>query len=283
MNQPPETRGGVYANAQSMARRLTNSEVLRWIEPPQGWEDRQHFDPDAFVRSAQTLYSLSKEGRGTAGGVVTALTAAVMDAAERYASSQPGGRLSTPLVAVLDEAANVCRWRELPDLYSHYGSRGIVVRTIFQSPKQAIAAFGKTGWEKLWSAANVVTYGGGVKDPEFLRDLSELIGDYDRTSVSVSQSQGRRSVSKDLRSERILDVADLGALPKGRAVVLSSGARPTIVRTIPWMDSPHADAVKASILAHDPQGVATVAQAEAVSEPGVTKAVDTARGQVIGW
>lgn len=260
-NQPAETRGGVFANAQAMARCLTNSEVLRWIDPPAPWAGREEFSPQDFVRSSQTLYSLSKEGRGTAGGVVTALTAAVMDAAETYAASRPGGRLATPLVAVLDEAANVCRWRELPDLYSHYGSRGIVIRTIFQSPKQAVAAFGKTGWEKLWSAANVVTYGGGVRDGEFLRELSDLIGDYDRPSVSVSQSQGRRSVSRDLRSERILDNADLGALPRGRAVVLSSGARPTLVRTVPWMAGPHAKAISASIAAHDPQAEATLAEA----------------------
>jgi hypothetical protein len=28
------------------------------------------------------------------------------------------------MLVVLDEAANVCRWKNLPDLYSHYGSRG---------------------------------------------------------------------------------------------------------------------------------------------------------------
>lgn len=260
-NQPPETRGGVFANAQAMARCLTNSEVLRWIDPPAAWECREEFSPHAFVRSSQTLYSLSKEGRGTAGGVVTALTAAVMDAAESWATTLPGGRLGTPLVAVLDEAANVCRWRELPDLYSHYGSRGIVVRTIFQSPKQAVAAFGKTGWEKLWSAANVVTYGGSVRDGEFLQELSDLIGDYERPVVSVSHSQGRRTVSRDVRSERILDKADLGALPKGRAVVLSSGARPTLVRTVPWMEAPYAAAVEASVRAHDPAAEATLAEA----------------------
>ncbi len=44
-----------------------------------------------------------------------------------------GGRLPVPLVMVLDEAANVCRIRELPDLYSHLGSRGVVVQTVLQS------------------------------------------------------------------------------------------------------------------------------------------------------
>ncbi|WP_291800952.1 TraM recognition domain-containing protein [Cellulomonas sp.] len=46
-----------------------------------------------------------------------------------------------PLVVVLDEAANVCRWSELPNLHSHYGSRGICGLTILQSWSQGVEAF----------------------------------------------------------------------------------------------------------------------------------------------
>lgn len=42
-------------------------------------------------------------------------------------------------------------------------------------------------------------------------------------------------------------------MPKGCAVVLTSGSRPTLVSTQPWMTGPHAEVVKASIAAHDPQ------------------------------
>ena len=41
-------------------------------------------------------------------------------------------------------------------------------------------------------------------------------------------------------TDGLLDVADLAALPKGRAVVLASGSRPTLIRTQPWMTGPHA-------------------------------------------
>lgn len=256
INNPPETRGGIYSNAQQMARCLNNQEVLDWIDPPRVGP-REEFDPARFVREPQTLFSLSKEGRGTASGVVTALTAAVIEAAVEYATAQPGGRLATPMVGVLDEAANVCRWAELPSLYSHFGSRGIVLRTILQSWSQGVDVWGQSGMRKLWSAANVKTYGGGVAETDFLRDLSELIGDYDRLHTSVSHSRGQRSVSRDMRSERILDVADLAALPRGRAVVLASGSKPTMVHTVPWMKGPHAAAVRASIERYDPKGASS--------------------------
>ena len=262
VSAPEKQRGGVFGTAQQMASCLTNRQVAAWVTPQGAADPRPHFDPAAFVRHFGTLYSLSKEGRGTAGPLVTALTVAVVEAAEELASQSSGGRLSTPLVGVLDEAANVCRWRELPNLYSHYGSRGIILMTILQSWSQGVDVWGESGMKKLWSASNIKVYGGGVAEDAFLESISKLIGDYDRIASTVSTGRGGRGVSSQLHRERILDVSDLGALPKGRAIVLASGSRPTLIRTQPWMTGPHADAVRASIAAHDPQAERTIREAQ---------------------
>lgn len=263
VDAPEKQRGGVFGTAQQMASCLTNRQVAAWVTPLRaGADSRPQFSPDAFVRDGGTLYSLSKEGRGTAGPLVTALTVAVVEAAEELAARSPGGRLSTPLLGVLDEAANVCRWRELPNLYSHYGSRGIVLMTILQSWSQGVEVWGESGMRKLWSASNVKVYGGGVSEAAFLEDLSRIIGDYDRLSSSTSHGRGQRTVSQQLHRERIMDVADLAAMPKGRAVVLASGSRPTLIRTQPWMTAPYAADVRASIAAHDPAAETTIRQAQ---------------------
>jgi len=255
VNGEPRRRDSVYGTAAQMASCLKVRAITRWITPmgsSSAADPRPQFDPHAFVRSTDTLYSLSKEGRGTAGPLVTALTAATVEAAEELATTLPGGRLTVPLVGVLDEAANVCRWHDLPDLYSHYGSRGIVLMTLLQSWSQGVEVWGRDGMRKLWSASNIAVYGGGVKEPEFLNELSQLVGDYDKHSISTSVGRASRSTSHQLQRERTLDVADLGALPRGRAVVLASGAPATLVETVPWMRGPQADAVRASIAAHDP-------------------------------
>ena len=262
IDAPDRQRGGVYGTAQQFASCLTNRQLAAWVTPRGAADDRPQFDPTSFVRDGGTLYSLSKEGHGTAGPLVTALTVAVVEAAEELASRSAGGRLTTPLLGVLDEAANVCRWRELPNLYSHYGSRGIVLMTILQSWSQGIEVWGEAGMKKLWSASNVKVYGGGVSEAAFLEDLSRMIGDYDRLSSSTSYGRGQRTVSQQLHRERILDVADLAALPRGRAVVIASGSRPTLIRTQPWMTGPHADEVRASIAAHDPQADRTIRETE---------------------
>jgi type IV secretory pathway TraG/TraD family ATPase VirD4 len=256
VNAPEKQRGGVYGTAQQIASFLTNREAVRWVTPAGPGDRRPQFDPHDFVRTRGTLYSLSKEGRGSAGPLVTALTVAVTEAAEEHAKRSPGGRLPIPMVAVLDEAANVCRWRELPNLYSHYGSRGICVMTILQSWSQGVEVWGRDGMRKLWSAANIRLYGGGVSEAEFLSELSQLVGDYDLDTRSTSHGRGGRSTQYATRRDRVLEVADLAALPRGRAVLFASGAPATLVRTLPWMDGPHAAAVHASIAAHDPQTAA---------------------------
>lgn len=264
---PEKQRGGVFGTARQMAACLKIQAVGKWVTPIGGnmaGDRRPHFDPDAFVRGTGTLYSLSKEGQGSAGALVTALTAAVVEAAEELATTQPGGRLSTPMLVVLDEAANVCRWKNLPDLYSHYGSRGIPIMSLFQSWAQGTVVFGREGMRKLWSASNVKLYLGGLSEAEFLRELSELVGDYDKETASVSFNRGLRSTSHQLHRQRILEPAELAALPRGRAVMLSSGMPAALIETVPWMTGKHAPAVRASLAAHDPSRpvVATVQHAE---------------------
>jgi hypothetical protein len=106
---------------------------------------------------------------------------------------------------------------------------------------------------KLWFASDIAVYGGGVKEPEFLNELSQMVGDYDKHTMSTSVGRGNRSTSHQVQRERTWDIADLG---RCRAVVFASGAPAKLVETVPWMRGPHSDAVRASIAAHDPSAQA---------------------------
>ncbi|PPH24082.1 hypothetical protein C5C99_00050 [Rathayibacter sp. AY1C4] len=107
---------------------------------------------------------------------------------------------------------------------------------------------------KLWSASNAFLYLGSVKENDFLQNVSELVGDYDRETTSASYNKGVRSTSTALKRERILTVDELGAMPRGRAVMLSTGSRAALLRTVPWYEGTKEKvaAIKASIAAHDP-------------------------------
>jgi type IV secretory pathway TraG/TraD family ATPase VirD4 len=157
-----------------------------------------------------------------------------------------------PFVAVLDEAANICRIRDLDSLYSHYGSRGICLVTILQNWAQGTVAWGPAGMEKLWSAANVRLYAGGVDDAAFLRRLSDLIGEHRRTQVTRTRTRDSGTTrTRSLVRETTLTTSDLRELPPGRAVAFVSGTPAFLLATRPWWTGPHADAVRAALATSD--------------------------------
>lgn len=227
-----KTRSGLFSQAAQMATALGRRETLRWITPTPGG---RRFEADDFVRGQQdTVYILSKEGADNAAALTTALTAAITTAAERY-GEECGGRLPVPLIAALDEAANVVKWPELPALYSHYGSRGIILMTILQSYTQGVGVWGEEGMEAMWSAASILLYGGGVRDDKMLQKLESLIGEVEIFETSTSRTgDGPRSVSTQRREKKILTVAELASLQQWRALVLASKRRPLVAELEPY-------------------------------------------------
>lgn len=241
-------RDGIYGQVRTWVGILGNPKVAAWVRADAN-PNRPEFDPAAFVRSTDTIYLISREGGGSARAITAALVMAILQTAERIAATQPGGRLSPPVMAVLDEAANVVRWPELPDLYSHYGSRGIVVSTFFQSYAQGVEAFGEHGMNKMWSAANVRVAGSGLSEDKFLPFLSSLIGDRDvikRTSQTQAGRMGGRSASTSVQRERIMEPSDIAQLPRGRAVLTASGQPAALMRLEHYSQKPYAADVKQS-------------------------------------
>ena len=243
-NGAPETRDGIYQTARTAAKCINDEDIMAWVAPPRG-KDLPVFDPVAFAAGRDTLYLLT-ESRSAASPLIAALTDAVMRAGRRQAE-RSGGRLDPPMVVVLDEAANICRIADLPELYSHLGSRGMVPVTILQSYQQGVSVWGEPGMAALWGAATKKVIGAGIDDPRHARDLATLVGQHDVPVISVSYGDGRASQQVSLRRQEILDAADIRALAPGSALLLATGARPALVSLRPWYSGPQAAQITAAI------------------------------------
>lgn len=230
----PETRDGIYQTARTAAACLHDEEIMRWVTPPPS--HLPTFGPAQFAASRDTLYLLS-ESRAAASPLIAALTDAIMRAGRRHAE-MGGGRLDPPMVLILDEAANICRIADLPDLYSHLGSRGMVPVTILQSYQQGVTVWGEPGMAALWGAATRKLIGAGTDDPRLARDLSVLIGQHDVPIRSASYGDGRASEQISLRRQDIMQAADIRALAPGTALLLATGARPALIKLRPWYYGP---------------------------------------------
>ncbi|MFI0722086.1 type IV secretory system conjugative DNA transfer family protein [Streptomyces sp. NPDC021224] len=231
-----ETRDGIYETARQYATCLLDSGIAAWVTPDNTLPE---FRPAAFATSRDTLYLLSKDGGAAAKAIVAAAADAVMRAAVAVAE-RTGGRLDPPALCVLDEAANVCRIADLPDLYSHLGSRGVIPVTILQSYRQGQRCWGEAGMDALWSAATIKLIGSGIDDADFADRLSRLVGDHDVETTSVTTSPTGRSTSTSTRTQRVLPPDAIRALPKGTALLLPTGIRPALLDLTPWYKDPAA-------------------------------------------
>ncbi|MGW3514541.1 TraM recognition domain-containing protein [Streptomyces hydrogenans] len=239
---PPETRDGIYETARQYASALLNQDIAAWVTPQKNVPE---FRPTNFVTSNDSLFLLSKDGGGGASALIAACADSVMRAATAQAE-RAGGRLDPPMLAILDEAANVCKISDLPDLYSHLGSRGIIPITILQSYRQGQKVWGDTGMDAMWSAATVKIIGSGIDDPDFADKLSRMVGDHDVETVSTSHSESGKSTSVSMRQERILPADAIRALPKGSALCLATGMRVAMLDLRPWYAEPGADELAAA-------------------------------------
>jgi type IV secretory pathway TraG/TraD family ATPase VirD4 len=240
-----ETRDGIFETARQYASCLLNPAIAAWVTPPSGMDKILEFKPEAFATGKDTLFLLSKDGGGSASAIIAAAADAVMRSAVIQAE-RDGGRLDAPLLAILDEAANVCKIADLPDLYSHLGSRGVIPITILQSYRQGVRVWGEAGMDALWSAATIKLVGSGIDDADFADKLSRLVGDHDVRTVSVSTSESGKSTSVSMRQERVLPADAIRALPKGSALLLATGIRPALLSLKPWYREPHADRLAAT-------------------------------------
>ncbi|MDB1090133.1 TraM recognition domain-containing protein [Streptomyces sp. ACA25] len=232
-----ETRDGIFETARQYASCLLDPAIASWVTPPRGVRKVREFCPLTFATSRDTLFLLSKDGGGSASAIIAAAADAVMRAAVIQAE-RAGGRLDPPLLAILDE--NVCRIQDLPDLYSHLGSRGVIPLTVLQSYRQGVRVRGEAGMDALWSAATIKLIGSGIDDADFADKLSRLVGDHDVRTVSVSNSSAGKSSSISMRQQRVLPADAIQALPKGSALLLATGVRPALLELKPWYRMPDA-------------------------------------------
>ncbi len=246
---PPDQRGGLYETALTMLSCLESERVARYVTPPSTWPDPprvgrvDEFSPWQFLVGYETddtgrpsphdsIYLLTREGAGTAAPVVAALVDHLLRITAEAATAR-GGRVDPPVRAVLDEAANICPIRNLPDLYSYFGSMSIQVMSFLQSYQQGVHIWGQAGMHKLWSAATVKLIGAGVHDSSFCEDISRLVGEHDEQTWSYQSGRGG-STSISTRRERIFSAADVARLTKAEAILLSAGRRAGLIRLLPW-------------------------------------------------
>ncbi|MGO1664890.1 MAG: type IV secretory system conjugative DNA transfer family protein [Micrococcaceae bacterium] len=236
-----KTRSGIFFSIQYMVAPLAKKSMQRWVTPQPGV---RRFNPTDFIADHEagkspTLYLLSDpRSAGSASLLVLALVVWITEEAED-ASRRNGGRLRIPLVMPLDEAANVVKWGQLAEVYSHFGSKGILISSIFQSFRQPKRIYGEDNAHDMMTNATLII-GGGIKDKAFLEEAVSFVGEYQHQqfSVSTDSSSFNTSTSASERDRAILTAADLRGLDAHLMLVIPQKSAPMIVEAVPFWERP---------------------------------------------
>lgn len=239
LDLPHETLGGIQGGASAALACIQDESALTWITPPSTWlnpPDRDVPELDLWTLftatedHAPTLYLMTQEGAESAGPVVAAMVDHIFKLGDMAASAQ-GGRADPPLTMVLDEAANICRIKELPAKASHLGSKGILVDVILQSYQQGMGVWGRQEMGALWGASTTRIIGAGLQNVDDAQMVSTLVGTH---KVWVANSDGPQGKSRSLIDEPIMRVEDVAAMSRKNALLIRQGSRVVKLDLLPW-------------------------------------------------
>jgi len=227
-------QSGIWSTASGVLGAYRSSAALASTEPP-------FLEAGSFCSASNTLYvcAAGRRQRLLAPLVVGLLTE-LRDAAYRQAGQGP------PLLAALDEVANIAPIPDLPAMVSEGGGQGLVTLACLQDLSQARARWGEeaSSFLSLFGTTLVL---GGIADMATLEALSALGGDIEVASRTVGAAAGRdgkvrpsTTVSGILRRRLPVDVIARGR--PGQALALDAHNRIGWVgltpahRDRPWRD-----------------------------------------------
>jgi type IV secretion system protein VirD4 len=236
---PPETKSGLWTTVQTALAPLLSPTAQATFCPDHG----EGFDLESFLRSNGTIYLLVAEKQATAlAPLIAAFVDELIETAKRIADTLPGGRLDPPLGLFLDEIANVVPLPSLPALMSFAGGSGIFITAILQSRAQAEARWGAEQAAMLWGAATVKLILGGLTGAE-LRDLSDLVGEYDRHMTTYQRSDdGAISTGTSIQQHKTMTAEDIRTLnsAKREALVIHATTPAVKIRMTRHYEGPDA-------------------------------------------
>lgn len=238
----PRTRDSIWQGVSLAFGALADPRVLETVTPG---EDEQ-FDPEQFLQAGGTLYLLATgAGAGASAALVAAFIEDLVETARRIAARSPGARLDPPMLMALDEIGNLSPLPSLPTLMAEGGGTGITTMPVLQSLAQAREKWSENAANAIWDASIVKIVLGGASNSRDLHDLSQLVGERDEETDSVTQdAYGGHSSQRSIRRVPILPPDVLRTMPFGTGVILLRAARPIITDLRPWTKRPDADALK---------------------------------------
>lgn len=222
------TRSSIYTTARTVIAAWSDPVVARSAEGSE-------ITPEWLLSGDNTLYVVAPaRAQGRLRPVFSGLVADMVNEAFDVAT-RCGGALDTKLLVLLDEAANICPVKELPAWCSTCASHGMTLVTVWQDRSQQRLRYGAEGAETIWNNSGAKVVLSGLAD-KATAEVAPMLGeeDYERTSSSLDLSGGRRSVSTQSATRRLVSSDSLRRQAPGQGLLVYKHLAPMRLRLRPW-------------------------------------------------
>ncbi|MCZ1012276.1 type IV secretory system conjugative DNA transfer family protein [Streptomyces lydicus] len=241
----PEERSASWRTAEQSILALYDQKVARIFGQSARHED--NFSITKWLTEGGTVFLIGEEDEGSSlAPIMAAFSRAILDTAKVIAARMPNGRLDPPLALLGDELANVAPLPQIPSLMSVSGSQNIFMVAVLQNLAQAHERWGELGVRKMFAAATIKVILGGVSDETELKTYSQLAGEFEEDTESVSDDGDRASVSISTRRRAVLEPGDIRQIKEREGLVVHRRTPVTRVKFERIHEGPRAKEISAA-------------------------------------
>lgn len=177
-----------------------------------------------------TIYLLGREDPyASASPLMTAVAEHVLDTAVTLAHESPHGRLTPPMLAVLDELPSTAPLPTLRTRMANERALGLSFIYATQTWRQLASIYGEQEARALFGLTNVICVFGGSKDHAFNEELSHLTGEV-RISRPGWQSGPMAPRSIQGADISVVSSSEIRKLKERHALVLAENGAPMIAK-----------------------------------------------------
>ena len=206
----PRELSGIFSTADGILGAYRSDAALQATHRPA-------FDPEAFARSADTLYLVAPAAtQKLHAPIVVCLLDQIRSATYRR-------HPTPPMLFALDEVANIAPLPDLAATVAEGGSQGLVVLACLQDLSQARARWDRAadGFLTLFSHKLILP---GIADTATLKAISTLAGETDVPVVSTNTTNTvlrRSSTTWSTRRQPRLPADQIANTPAGTAILIN--------------------------------------------------------------
>jgi len=183
---------------------------------------------ESLGREKSALFIATSDTDTSHNFIAALLYTQLFDTLLRCAAENPDGKLSTPLVALLDEFANIGMIPRFDSLITTVRSRGIAIMPCVQSLSQLKSMYPEL-WESIAGNCSCLLFLGGM-EKSTLEYISEICGQKTEVAKNRTDSMDSTSLSTSTFARDLITPDEVGRIGKGMCILKVAGLQPFLSR-----------------------------------------------------